>query len=205
MSMEAYSGRYEAALVLAARAHHDQVRKVGGDPYITHLVHVSIILLRHGFSEDVAIAGLLHDIVEDQDVPLTDIEAEFGPAVAEMVDVLTEQKREGDVERTWEVRKREALARLRQGSLAAATVKAADALHNAHSMALGLRRDGPAIWRSLSRGPAETLWYYRRVGEIVRERLGAHPLVEELEAAIVRLEQATGSAAATPLAQAGRA
>ena len=191
--MEAYSGRYEAALVLTARVHHDQVRKVGGDPYITHLVHVSIILLRHGFSEDVAIAGLLHDIVEDQDVPLADIEAEFGPAVAEMVDVLTEQKREGEVERPWEVRKREALARLRQGSLAAVAVKAADTLHNAHSMALGLRRDGPAIWRSLSRGPAETLWYYRSVAGIVRERLGAHPLVEELEAAIMRLEQVTGS------------
>ena len=191
--MEAYSGRYEAALVLAARAHQDQVRKVGGDPYITHLVHVSVILLRHGFSEDVAIAGLLHDIVEDQDVPLADIEAEFGPAVAEMVDVLTEQKREGEVERPWEVRKREALARLRQGSLAAVAVKAADTLHNAHSMALGLRRDGPAIWRSLSRGPAETLWYYRSVAAIVRERLGAHPLVEELEAAIMRLEQVTGS------------
>lgn len=191
--MDAYSGRYEAALVLAARAHQDQVRKVGGDPYITHLVHVSVILLRHGFSEDVAIAGLLHDIVEDQDVPLAGIEAEFGPAVAEMVDVLTEQKREGEVERPWEVRKREALARLRQGSLAAVAVKAADTLHNAQSMALGLRRDGPAIWRSLSRGPAETLWYYRSVAAIVRERLGAHPLVEELEAAIMRLEQATGS------------
>ena len=191
--MEAYSGPYEAALALAARAHQDQVRKVGGDPYITHLVHVSVILLRHGFSEDVAIAGLLHDIVEDQDVPLADIQAEFGPAVAEMVDVLTEQKREGEVERPWEVRKREALARLRQGSLAAVAVKAADTLHNAHSMALGLRRDGPAIWRSLSRGPAETLWYYRSVAAIVRERLGAHPLVEELEAAIMRLEQVTGS------------
>lgn len=191
--MEAYSGRYEAALVLAARAHQDQVRKVGGDPYITHLVHVSVILLRHGFSEDVAIAGLLHDIVEDQDVPLAGIEAEFGPAVAEMVDVLTEQKREGEVERPWEVRKREALSRLRQGSLAATAVKAADTLHNAHSMALGLRRDGPAIWRSLSRGPAETLWYYRSVAAIVRERLGGHPLVEELEAAIMRLEQVTGS------------
>jgi (p)ppGpp synthase/HD superfamily hydrolase len=193
MSMEAYSGPYEAALALAARAHQDQVRKVGGDPYITHLVHVSVILLRHGFSEDVAIAGLLHDMVEDQDVPLADIQAEFGPAVAEMVDVLTEQKREGEVERPWEVRKREALARLRQGSLAAVAVKAADTLHNAHSMALGLRRDGPAIWRSLSRGPAETLWYYRSVAAIVRERLGAHPLVEELEAAIMRLEQVTGS------------
>ena len=191
--MEAYSGRYEAALVLAARAHQDQVRKVGGDPYITHLVHVSVILLRHGFSEDVAIAGLLHDIVEDQDVPLAGIEAEFGPAVAEMVDVLTEHKREGGVERRWEVRKGEALAHLRQGSLAAVSVKAADTLHNAHSMALGLRRDGPAIWRSLSRGPAETLWYYRSVAAIVRERLGAHPLVEELEAAIMRLEQVTGS------------
>jgi (p)ppGpp synthase/HD superfamily hydrolase len=203
MSMEAYSDRYEAALALAARAHHNQVRKAGRDPYIIHLVHVSVILLRHGFSEEVAIAGLLHDVVEDQDVPLADIEAEFGPAVAEMVAALTEEKREGDVERPWEIRKRESLVQLRQATQAAVAVKAADTLHNARAIALSLRRQGPAIWRDFSRGPAETLWYYRSVAAIVRERLGAHPLVEELEAAIGHLAQAAEPAAAEPVLDTG--
>lgn len=192
--MEAYSDRYEAALSLAARAHHDQVRKAGGDPYVVHVVAVSIILIRHGFSEDVAIAGLLHDVVEDQNVRLAVIDAEFGSDVAEMVDVLTERKREGDVDRPWEMRKRESLERLRGASLETVAVKAADTLHNARSVALGLRRQGPSIWCSFNRGAAETLWYYRSVAAIGRERMGPHPLVDELEAAISRLESSVAGA-----------
>lgn len=187
--MEAYSDRYEAALTLAADAHHNQVRKLGGDPYIVHLVHVSVLLIRHSFSEDVAIAGLLHDIVEDQGVPLDDIEAGFGPAVAEMVAALTEWKLEEGVERPWEARKQEALDHLQQASRGAVAVKAADTLHNVRSVTLGLHRAGPTVWRRFKRGPAETLWYYRSVSEIVHLRLGAHPLALELEAAIRRLEK----------------
>jgi (p)ppGpp synthase/HD superfamily hydrolase len=196
MDVEGFLERYESALALAAQAHHSQVRKVGGDPFIVHVVHVSVILLRHGFSEDVVIAGLLHDVVEDQEVPLADIEARFGPAVAEMVAALTEWKREGDVERPWEIRKQEALAKLRRASLDVVAVKAADVLHNAHSVAQGLRREGPTIWHSFSRGPGETLWYYRGVARIVGERLGEHPLAKELDGAIEHLEQTIASAAA---------
>jgi (p)ppGpp synthase/HD superfamily hydrolase len=165
------------------------VRKLGGDPYLVHVVHVSVILIRHGFSEDVAIAGLLHDIVEDQGVLLEDIEAGFGPAVAEMVDALTEWKSEDGVERPWEVRKQEALTHLSQASREAAAVKAADTLHNAHSLILGLRREDSAIWSKFKRGPSETLWYYRRVSQLVSSRLGSHPLALELETSVRRLEQ----------------
>jgi (p)ppGpp synthase/HD superfamily hydrolase len=187
--MEAYSDRYEIALALAADAHRDQVRKLGGNPYIVHLVHVSVILVRHGFSEDVAIAGLLHDIVEDQEVPLDGLEADFGPAVAEMVAALTEWKSEDGMERPWEVRKQEALRHLQQASGEAAAVKAADTLHNARSLLLGLRREGSAVWSNFKRGPSETLWYYRSVSELVRSRLGDHPLALELESTISHLEQ----------------
>ncbi len=187
--MRAYSERYEDALILAARAHQHQMRKAGRDPYIVHPAHVAVILLRHGFSEDVAIAGLLHDVVEDQGVSLAEIEAGFGPAVAEMIASLTECKLEGDAERPWEARKQEALDQLHRAGLEAVAVKAADILHNARSVALGLRREGPSLWRSFKRGPEETLWYYRSGAAIIRERLGAHPLVEELEAAIAQLER----------------
>ncbi len=191
--MQAYSQRYENALALAARAHLNQVRKVGGDPYIVHLAHVSVILLRHGFSEDVIIAGLLHDAVEDQDIRMADIEAGFGPEVAGTVGVLTERKQEDGAERPWQVRKQEALDQLRRASQAAVAVKAADTLHNAHSLALGLRREGPSIWHKFSSGPQETLWYYRSVATLVRERLGAHPLAKELDAALGRLDHAAAS------------
>ena len=187
--MRAYSARYEAALILAAKAHRTQVRKGGDVPYIVHPVHVSTILLRHGCSEDEIVAGLLHDVVEDQDVPLQEIEADFGPPVAQIVAALTERKKAAGAKRPWEDRKRESLDQLRQAIIQAVTVKAADALHSVHSLAHDLERDGAVIWRNFSRGPEPTLWYYRSVGAIVRERLGHHPLADELEEAIQRLEQ----------------
>ncbi|MGD1992956.1 MAG: HD domain-containing protein, partial [Anaerolineae bacterium] len=112
-----YSDLYEEALRLAARAHQDQVRKTGSVPYITHPVHVSMILAQYGFSEEVMAAALLHDVVEDQDVTLTEIEDQFGAHVAEIVDVLTEQKLdEQGSRRPWEIRKQEAVAHMRRAS-----------------------------------------------------------------------------------------
>jgi (p)ppGpp synthase/HD superfamily hydrolase len=188
--LDAYSQRYDAALVLAARAHRSQTRKGSDIPYVIHPVHVSVILIRHGFGEDVAIAGLLHDVVEDQDVPLARIEAEFGPAVAEMVAALTEKKKEAGRPRPWEIRKQEALADAEQAGLDAIAVKAADALHSTRQMAADLRREGAAMWGSFSRGPDKTLWYYQSVAEVVGRRLGPHPLAAELEAAVRDLAQA---------------
>ena len=136
-----------------------------------------------------AIAGLLHDVVEDQDVPLARIEAEFGPTVAAMVAALTEQKREGGVERPWEARKQEQLDHLQQASHDAIAVKAADTLHNVRSVASGLRTMGSSLWTSFKRGPGPSLWYYRSIAALVRTRLGAHPLADELDGAVKDLEQ----------------
>jgi (p)ppGpp synthase/HD superfamily hydrolase len=188
--MPAYSQRYDDALALAARAHQGQTRKGSDVPYIVHPVHVSAILIRHGLDEQAAIAGLLHDVVEDQDVPLSRIEAEFGPAVAAMVEALTERKKEGGVERPWEDRKRELLDQLRAAGRPAVAVKAADAIHNIGATVDDLRRRGPGIWRHFKRGPEQTLWYYRQILAIVGERLGDHSLAGELRAAVDDLARA---------------
>jgi (p)ppGpp synthase/HD superfamily hydrolase len=188
--MEAYSERYEAGLALAARMHRQQMRKGTDVPYIVHPVHVSVILIRHGFGEDLAIAGLLHDAVEDQDLALEVIESGFGPQVAAMVAALTERKREGDVLRPWEARKREALHQLRRAGPDAVAVKAADTLHTVRGLVTGLADEGPAIWDRFSRGADQSLWYYESVAEIVRERLAEHPLADELDRAVDALEEA---------------
>lgn len=187
--MRGFSARYDAALCLAARAHRTQKRKGRDVPYIVHPVQVATILLRYGFAEDVVIAGLLHDVVEDQDVSLDTIGAEFGPAVAEMVAALSERKREGGKPRPWEERKKEALAHLRQASAGAMAVKAADVLHNAHSLRAHLQRDSAAAWEHYSRGSDQTLWYYRAVLEIVQNELDGHPLLDEVREAVSDLEQ----------------
>lgn len=188
--METPFERYDAALALAAFAHHRQTRKGSDIPYLVHPVHVSVLLIRHGFPEDVVLAGLLHDVVEDQNISPQLIEAEFGPAVAEIVAALTERKLHNGEKRPWEVRKREALAQLRSASAGAAAVKAADLVHNARSLTGVLLRRGPSVWAHFSRGPEQTLGHYRNTAAVVRDRLGLHPLVQEMELAIADLEVA---------------
>lgn len=188
-----YSERYEDALRLAASAHRDQPRKGTGIPYITHPVHVSLILMRHGFSTDVAIAGLLHDIVEDQGYDLARIEEQFGPHVAEIVGALSERKTDAQGnKRPWETRKQEGLKHLRRASLEAVAVKAADTLHNARCIALDVRREGPQVWQRFSRDPATSLGYFRQVVQVAWERMGCHPLVDELADAVDDVAQAVG-------------
>ena len=185
--MPAFSPRYDAALTFAARAHRNQVRKGTDIPYIAHAVHVSILLIRYGFDEDLAIAGLLHDVVEDCDVPIERVAAEFGENVARLVAAVSEQKAVDGVELPWEQRKEHKLAHLHTGGPDVAALKAADALHNARSILADVRQIGSAVWGRFKRGPDQTLWYYRAILEGVREKLGAHPIGEELAAAIGEL------------------
>ncbi len=193
-----YSDRYEEALRLAVTLHRHQTRKGSGLPYIVHPIHVSVILLRHGFSIEAAIAGLLHDIVEDQGYDLDDITERFGPRIVEMVDALSERKRDArDQKRPWKVRKREALEQIQEASREAVAVKAADALHNAESFVEDLEQEGPQIWHHFNQGPEPQLAYYRRIVEVSRERLGPHPLVEELDEAVQNLAGAISETGST--------
>src|SRR5437879_8941353 len=75
--------RLEQALRWSARWHQGQTRKGGAIPYFQHVAAVAMILDRAGFDEDVVIAGLLHDVVEDTAATFEDVAARFGSAVAE--------------------------------------------------------------------------------------------------------------------------
>lgn len=80
--------RIYEAYQFADLKHKNQMRK-SGDPYITHPLHVAIILAELHVGPDTIIAGLLHDVVEDTDVVLNEIKDKFGPDVAGMVDGVT--------------------------------------------------------------------------------------------------------------------
>jgi (p)ppGpp synthase/HD superfamily hydrolase len=189
MKMSAFSPKYEQALQFAALAHRQQVRKGTDIPYIVHAVHVSVILLRHGFDEDVVIAGLLHDVIEDCNVSPQQLETLFGAEVARLVEAVSEQKRIGDRERSWEERKTEAITHLRSGGPRVAALKAADTLHNIRSIIADLALVGPAVWQRFKRGPEQTLWYYREILSAVAASLGDHPIVVELARALSDLER----------------
>ena len=189
-----YSPALDDALILAARAHRTQMRKGGDVPYVQHPVHVAIILLKHRFDEEVVIAGLLHDVVEDCGVDPAEIRARFGERVADLVASVTETKVDaaaGDSapprERPWRTRKEEALAHLANATPDSAALKAADALHNCQSTLRDLEAYGTAAWSRFNAPPPDQVWYYRAVAGGVRAKLGDHALWRELDAVVERI------------------
>jgi guanosine-3',5'-bis(diphosphate) 3'-pyrophosphohydrolase len=126
--------RIGRALALAREAHEGQSR-ASGDPYIAHPMAVAKILAGLNMDTDTIVAALLHDVVEDTPVPLSRIEDEFGPDVAQLVDGVTKLSR-------LEVRSREEeqVENLRKMFLAMARdirviiIKLADRLHNMRTL-----------------------------------------------------------------------
>jgi (p)ppGpp synthase/HD superfamily hydrolase len=200
-TMSGFSARFDAALSFAAVAHRHQVRKgtdAPGVPYIIHPMHVATILMRHGFAEDLVIAGLLHDTVEDCDVSLEVIANDFGAGVAALVDAVTEKKVDtpGGPKRSWRVRKQEQLSQLEGASAEVAALKAADALHNASCTVTDVERQGAAVWQRFNASAGDTVWYYGEIARACARQLGdAHPLVCELVDAVARLARASQIAA----------
>lgn len=77
-----------SAYEFAAKAHANQVRS-SGEPYITHPLAVSFILLELGMDTDTICAAMLHDVVEDTDITLEEVKKGFGQDVAMLVDGVT--------------------------------------------------------------------------------------------------------------------
>ncbi len=76
------------SLRYAEKAHEGQKRK-SGEPYITHPVGTALILMELRMDSASVAAALLHDVVEDTPVTLQDVEEEFGPEIARLVEGVT--------------------------------------------------------------------------------------------------------------------
>ena len=72
-----------------ANEKHGGVRRRSGEPYINHCLRAARLLAEHGFDSICMMAALLHDVVEDCDVTLTQIRELFGREVAKTVDAVT--------------------------------------------------------------------------------------------------------------------
>jgi len=126
--------RVRKAVEFAQRAHEGQSR-ASGEPYVAHPLAVASILVELHLDSETIVAAMLHDVVEDTSYTLADIEAEFGPTVALLVDGVTKLDR-------LEVRTREEeqAENLRKMFLAMAKdirvilIKLADRLHNMRTL-----------------------------------------------------------------------
>ncbi len=179
----------ERALRVAFEAHEGQTRKGDPIPYVSHPVHVALLLARAGADEVTLQAAILHDVVEDCDGwDEGRIAALFGEEVRATVAHVTEVKG-----LPWEERKEAGVEHVARMDLRAVMVKAADQTHNMRSMAAKLDAASSAedAWRPFSRGPAETIDMAGRLVDALTSRLqelgGPAVLVEDLRAAFAAL------------------
>ena len=181
------SFRFSEALVLAAMLHRNQVRKGTRIPYLTHLLAVAGLVLENGGDEDEAIAGLLHDAVEDCGgaATLESIRSAFGDCVADTVDGCTDAYVEPKPE--WLPRKQAYLEHLHTANDSVRLVSAADKVHNARAILADLREHGDSVWSRFKAGKNGTLWYYRALSDAFTA-LGPAPLARELDRTVAAIE-----------------
>jgi (p)ppGpp synthase/HD superfamily hydrolase len=180
--------RFERGLVFATRKHAGQGRKGTHVPYISHLLGVAGLVLEAGGDEDLAIAALLHDVVEDcGGAPmLKEVRRRFGKRVAHVVEGCTDT----DVtpKPPWRKRKGDYLEHLRAADADVRLVSVADKLHNVRTIVAAYREIGEAVWKRFQGKRKGTLWYYRA---LLNEfgRGPTNPLISEFAIAVGELER----------------
>jgi (p)ppGpp synthase/HD superfamily hydrolase len=181
------TGRFTRA-VDYARQLHTETRKGTKIPYMAHLFGVASLVMGEAggsipVTEDMIIAAILHDTVEDHGGKprLDDVEKVFGPNVARMVEGLSDTLAEDhDKKEGWEQRKTDYLARLRGEPEDVLLISVADKLYNARAIRDDLKTIGSAVWERFKRGPEQQLWYFKALLAVFHARLNSH-LVEKLQ------------------------
>lgn len=206
--MTTVTHRFVQAVDYARIAHAGQVRKGTRIPYFTHLLGVATLVIEHGGSEDQAIAGLLHDCIEDCGQAHADaIRAQFGDAVIRIVLACTDGTAEGKASHTdpharrtdWVRRKHDYLQHLIEADADVLLVSGCDKLHNA--MAIVADLDDPevgiAVFDRFTGGRDGTLGYYESLARVFSA--ARVPMAQRLDACVARMHAQAGSIERRPL------
>ena len=157
--------RLSLALSMAEEVHEGVVRKGTDIPYLAHVVGVSALVMEFGGNEDEAIAGLLHDTIEDGGDPRAiraQILDQFGPRVLEIVEAMTDAAPEpGEEKPPWRERKEAYVAHLAGCDDAGVhRVCLSDKLYNLRAINADFAEIGDQLWERFTAEPTEQLWYF---------------------------------------------
>lgn len=169
------------AIIFATLKHQNQKRKGTNIPYIVHPMEVMQILTENNCSENVIIAGILHDTLEDTDTKPKEIEAEFGKEILELVQTESEDK-----SKTWKERKQHTIDCLKTDSLETKLVCCADKLSNVRSMYADLKTCGAELWKRFNAPKNELAWYYGSIVESMPE-LDGYKMYAELKETVEKV------------------
>ena len=172
----------DRAILFAVKAHSGTERRGKGFPSVIHPMEAMAIVATITPDPELLAAAALHDTVEDTDITLDVLRAEFGERVAKLVadesDVFTEGKSE---EETWHQRKKAAIDRLARAPHDAKIVALGDKLSNMRAIARDYAAQGDALWNIFhAKDPKDHEWHYRGLADALRE-LQDTPAFQEFE------------------------
>ncbi|MBP5573406.1 MAG: bifunctional (p)ppGpp synthetase/guanosine-3',5'-bis(diphosphate) 3'-pyrophosphohydrolase [Bacteroidales bacterium] len=161
----------DRAILFAVRAHAGTERRGKGFPYIVHPMEAMEIVATMTLDQALLAAAVLHDTVEDTEVTVEQLRAEFGERIATLVadesDELPQGVSEAD---SWHDRKQAAIDRLAKASHDAKTVALGDKLSNMRAIARDYATLGDALWdRFHAHDPKDHAWHYRGLADALRE------------------------------------
>ena len=190
--------RFVDALSFAREKHHGFVRKGTRIPYLSHLLAVSSLAIEDAASDplldgqfmDIAVAAVLHDVVEDTPVSVGEVADRFGSEVARIVESCSDA--ESVPKPPWRKRKETYIQHLEDVDQAVLCVALADKRHNARCIVNDATELGSEVWNRFSAGPEEQIWYYSKVAEVLtRRRPGL--AAQELSGSVARLCDLAGT------------
>ena len=154
------------AIAFAVKAHDGMRRKKSEAPYILHPMEAAVIVGTMTDDQNLIAAAALHDVVEDANITINEIEEKFGKRVRELVESETEDKR-ADLppESTWRIRKEESLAVLKNTEdIGVLMVWLGDKLANMRAIYRDFKAEGISMWQRFNqKEPDEQAWYYRSI------------------------------------------
>jgi len=198
----ALSPLYDEALTWASGLHRHHLRKNTRVAYLAHLIGVSALVLEDGGTETEAIAGLLHDAVEDCGAQIEPIlRQRFGDDVVNIVMECSDAAPVHDEPKPpWSKRKQGYVDHFRtKATDSALRVSAADKLHNARATLSDLRESDPrGTWTPHNACHHQSLWYYQAISEAVTRRLPTSRTGVELAQVVTQLYEQTGCGVEQP-------
>ncbi len=181
-----FTPRINEAIKSASHLHRHHVRKdKNHTPYISHLVSVAMMLREVMDDEDIIIAGLMHDSLEDvPNYTYDNLASDFGNRVADIVMHVTEPldaNKAEDEQLPWLTRKEKYLENLRSGGAESAMVSASDKIHNTESFIQDATLEQGEFLARFHSSIRNKVWFHEQVLLIVEEKLGKeHKLVSRL-------------------------
>ena len=170
-----YTAKVNLAIRVAAKAHEGQNRKGSDNPFITHPFSVALISQKYLDDENVFIAALLHDILEDVPERIysrSDMRRDFGDTIYGIVEDVTEPPITEPTNEAWMMRKQGYIDHLAETvDIRPLIVSLSDKIHNMSEIIREYDNRGNKVWEIFNAERKKEIWFYESVFAVLQQKV----------------------------------